>query len=424
MNNSKGFKITAIILVVVVLIGEIAFGAKMVMDNNQVLAYIKDQQKKEAEALATPDYIEDGYKVMEMYEIRSTRAISDAFISGDDSALSDEDKETLEMAKAAIEEMGITDEMSMYDKEVAIYDWIYDNIGHGQSTVISTSYSNASCYTPHDVLKYRNAVCVGYATTFRMFLEMYGFNVHIAHNESHSWDLVQLDDGEWYYTDLYMDAGSTRYGNFNMDETMCLSSHSLNASALPEAKGTQYMYCVLNHDELASATDLVQYIYDFMYQPTSKKYVCVANYKDEDELTLSLIIQQFTSFFYSDMAGETYGNDLYASWVYDGDDMKILQLNYYNYNNYGEGDYAGNDNIYADLSSETRDSIRNIFNSIFGEGGIYLDMIDYADSATTTDPGDIIMGGDNEGTEEEVTEGEATEENTEGTEEGTDDSQN
>ena len=54
------------------------------------------------------------------------------------------------------------------------------------------------------VLKYHNAVCVGYATTFRMFMQMMGIECKVEHNTEkfHSWDVVKID-GDWYITDIY-----------------------------------------------------------------------------------------------------------------------------------------------------------------------------------------------------------------------------
>ena len=60
--------------------------------DNQLERQAKEEEKENA-------YQEDGYKVGDEYEIISTTHISDAYISGDDSKLTNtEDKKTLEMA--------------------------------------------------------------------------------------------------------------------------------------------------------------------------------------------------------------------------------------------------------------------------------------------------------------------------------------
>ena len=191
------------------------------------------------------DYIEDGFKVGGEYEIRSTTQISDAYKSGDDSQLSAEDKETLNMASKLLEEL-VTDGMSDYEKELAVYQWMVQNIGGSSSgSVIARPGMDSSAFTPHDVLLSRNAVCVGYATTFRLFLNMMDIDCHIVHNEYHSWDLVQLD-GEWYHVDIYSDAHGVMFGNFNMTDSVCENSHNWDQSALPEATAVKYSPAVQN----------------------------------------------------------------------------------------------------------------------------------------------------------------------------------
>lgn len=194
------------------------------------------------------EYIEDGFKVGGEYEIRSTTHISDAYKSGDDSQLSEEDRETLELAESVLDEV-IEDGMDDYEKELAVYKWMVRNIGGGSRGVISRPGMNRSAFTPHDVLTNRNAVCVGYATTFRLLLNMLGMEVHIVHNDYHSWDLVKLEDG-WYHVDVYSDSHGTLYSNFNMTDQICRNGHSWDESALPEADSVKYSPAVRNSVEV------------------------------------------------------------------------------------------------------------------------------------------------------------------------------
>ncbi len=194
------------------------------------------------------EYIEDGYKVGGEYEIRSTTHISDAYQSGDDSQLSEEDKQTLSMASDVLDEV-IEDGMGDYEKELAVYKWMVANIGHGSGGVISRPGTDRSPFTPHDVLSSKNAVCVGYATTFRLFMNMLGLDCHIVHNDYHSWDLVQLD-GDWYHVDVYSDAHNTLFSNFNMTDQLCRGGHDWDESALPAAESVKYSPAVQNGVEV------------------------------------------------------------------------------------------------------------------------------------------------------------------------------
>ncbi len=222
--------------------------------NAKLTQFVDDERERQARELEQESaYQEDGYKVMDEYEIRSTTNISDAYIKGDPSGLEGEDRETYDMAKGILDEI-IKDGMTDYDKELAIYNWMTDNIGQGASHMISMPGQNAQAFTPYEVLTSRTAVCVGYATTFRMLANMEGMEVHIVHNDYHSWDMVKLDDGEWYHVDTYSDSsgnGGAKYRNFNMTDDMARrTSHDWDASSLPEANGTKYSYAVQNAKEV------------------------------------------------------------------------------------------------------------------------------------------------------------------------------
>lgn len=213
------------------------------------------RQAKEAEKKSS--YKEDGYKVGGQYEIRSTKDISDAYRKGDDSKLSDDDKKTLKTASDILKKI-IKDGDSDYNKELAVYRWMYQNIGQGQSTVVSLPAASGSDFTPQGVLVSRQAVCVGYATTFRMFMQMLGIECRIVHNDYHSWDLVKLDDGNWYHVDVYTDvSGKCEYQNFNMTDATAKTGHDWDQTALPAADGIKYTYAVQNHDQVADLYSVV-----------------------------------------------------------------------------------------------------------------------------------------------------------------------
>lgn len=214
----------------------------------------KDRWAKEEEQENA--YQEDGYKVAGEYEIRSTTHISDAYKSGDDSQLSAEDKDTLRMAEDVLDEV-IKDGMGSYEKELAVYRWMVANIGNnGSDGVIGRPGSNSSPFTPHEVLKSKNAVCVGYATTFRLFMNMLGMDCHIVHNDYHSWDLVELESGEWYHVDIYSDVHGVEFANFNMTDEVCQMGHNWDGSALPVADSVKYSPAVQNSVELNSLGDV------------------------------------------------------------------------------------------------------------------------------------------------------------------------
>ena len=140
-------------------------------------SYIAEQKKEE-----NPETTEDYVKIADNYEIKPTTNISDAYKSGDTSKLTDKEKETLDMAKKAIKDMKITDSMSDFEKEKAVYDWMTKKLQQDSGALTVIPSTQEDCDNPYGVLKYHNAVCVGYATTFRMFMQMMGIECKVEHN--------------------------------------------------------------------------------------------------------------------------------------------------------------------------------------------------------------------------------------------------
>jgi hypothetical protein len=181
---------------------------------------------------------EDDVTIADDYVIRSTTQISDAYLSGDTSSLSDKDQETLNMASAVLDQI-ITDGMTDFEKEKAVYDWMTHNLDNDSGLLTVVPTTTEDCDNPYGVLKYHNAVCVGYATTFRLFMQMMNIPCMVVHNLDayHSWDLVQLD-GNWYHTDIYSDAGIGDYSHFNMNDD--LNSQDWDTSFFPAATSLNY----------------------------------------------------------------------------------------------------------------------------------------------------------------------------------------
>ncbi|MDD6038721.1 MAG: transglutaminase domain-containing protein [bacterium] len=325
----------------------------------KVSRFIDDERERQAkEEEKESEYQEDGFKVAEQYEIRSTTHISDAYKNNDPSALSEEDRETYDMAKAILDEI-IKDNMSVYEKEVAVYDWMYNNIGQGSGHVIALPGASSNSFTPHDVLKSRSAVCVGYATTFRMFVNMLGMDCHIVHNDYHSWDMVQLDDNEWYQLDIYSDvSGHTQYRNFNMTDEMARNGHDWDGSSLPEAKGYTYSYAVQNAKPIGGLMEVPAKIREMLSQPGSRGIYCKFPKKlSEEDLALAdLMISQCQSAAY--VLPELNGREITARWCAAEDDTYILEVY--------TMDYSGSSNMFDvdyDLAQRMIDTINLAFGS-------------------------------------------------------------
>lgn len=238
-------KIAAVILAVVLLAGVIFSAAASLVTVRAV------NELKSASGLTTGQTQEDDVPIMNgEFWIRSTKQISDAYRSGNSAGLSPKDKETLEMASAVLDEI-ITEDMTPYEKEKAVYDWMTTELTYDTGVLQVIPQTNEDCDNPYGVLKYHNAVCVGYATTFRLFLQMLDMECMVVHNHDlyHSWNLVKLDD-DWYHVDVYSDQGAASYANFNMNDEMASQDHDWDRDFFPAATGLTYNYAIQNKEPM------------------------------------------------------------------------------------------------------------------------------------------------------------------------------
>ena len=252
MKVIKGIAIAIIALASVAAVVLIAINMKMLHnESGNMNAFIDREDDRYAESQKKEtEFIEDGAVIGDNYTIKSTKAISDAYVNGQDpSGLSEEDKKTYDLAVKVLDE-ATKGKTTIYEKELGVFEWIAKNISHDadQSTRAVLNDEVLPQDTPYGVLTSKSAVCVGYATTFRLLMNMLGQEVHIPHSESHSWDLVQLDDNEWYLVDIYNAAssgGNIDYQYFNVNETTGADRMDLSMmSHLPRANGKKYLYQV------------------------------------------------------------------------------------------------------------------------------------------------------------------------------------
>ncbi len=361
----KPTKLFIIIAAVAALVAAGAVIFNIVMTNRQGVTlnnYIDKTEERYAEQLKKEDeFIEDGAEIASQYKILSTKAISDAYIAGDPSGLSEQDKKTYELAAKIIdsETKGCT---TIYEKEKKIFEWICKNIKHdeGGSTRALRGSENFPLDTPYGVLNGKYAVCVGYATTFRLFMNMLGCDCHIPHSDSHSWDEVQLDDGEWYFVDIYSATNDTEpnYQYFNMDEVAAADlTDNTCYSHLPTAKGKKYLYPV----QIGKTIPDIYEIPKRVKEGIDKKKDCVSMIFEktptETESTLAnTIVSAITS--HLDMQStETNRVNLYNTWYRDDQDRLILAV-YIARSEYGSE---------VDTKSAEAKKIKKILDKLFGE---------------------------------------------------------
>ncbi|SFQ28769.1 Transglutaminase-like superfamily protein [Lachnospiraceae bacterium XBB1006] len=348
------------------------------MDKQMTKILEKDKQE---------DTKEDDVVIASEYTIKSTKKISDAYLqeinAGKDNAkkddkkddskdkkdkkekkikLNDKEQKTLDMAKKVIDKV-IKENMTPYEKEVAIYEWICKNISTGNTSLLSTGNDAEAVSTPYGVLKGHNAVCVGYATTFRMFMHMLGIECKVVHNTEnyHSWDEVKLD-GDWYFVDCYSDSENCNYANFNMNDDLCSRGHEWDRNYFPAAVGTKYNYAVMNAKPCDDVFKLPKKIRK-SFEKGAKKPVAFNLGKGVDENTEWILSEMASKI--QELVNNNYPADVTFGLIETDAQEKIFSMTVNLYNN-------NSNNGESQLSEKDQKKLQEAFDKAFsnynGEG--------------------------------------------------------
>ncbi len=262
------------------------------------------------------------------HKIYDDTAVLEAYQSGDASALNEEDKYILETAQNVIKELKITDSMSEYEKEKAVYDWLvmYTVYDESQQAAIpaGTDLSQYN-YWPYGVLKYHSAICVGNATTFKLFMGMLGIDCKIIHSTTqgeHAWNLVKID-GDWYHVDVTFDGRASKkpsYAYFNVPDVIKQNSgYPWNAEDFPAATATKYSMAVQDCHTLKNLYELPKALFDAFKKDENHIFV-----KTEDFSPIEYnLVEQISSAFSSIMQENEYCY-CYLNQTYNLEDGSVI----------------------------------------------------------------------------------------------------
>lgn len=176
-----------------------------------------------------------------------TSAILAAWDSGDRSSLSEKDAAILSAAEAVLDEV-TTNSMSGYDKELALYTWLTTAVDYDWNHNDSHADMDPDSPNPYGGLVNRKAICLGFATTFQLLMDLSGIEcitvVGAAFNsrEDHAWNMVRLN-GEWYCVDATWDMDMANFNipfsYFNVtSDWMADTDHQWDYDNVPEATAT------------------------------------------------------------------------------------------------------------------------------------------------------------------------------------------
>lgn len=178
--------------------------------------------------------------------IYDTSAILAAWEVGSPEGLGRRDKWMYERCVELIGQL-ISEDMSDYEKEWAIYRWLIREVNYDWRQNDPTQTAPRTSFQPYGALINDTAVCLGYATTFQLFMDLLGIEcmtvVGAAFDSSgdHAWNMVKLN-GEWYCVDATWDLGHKtpercKYFNVTSDH-MAKTDHQWDYENTPMATAT------------------------------------------------------------------------------------------------------------------------------------------------------------------------------------------
>lgn len=247
-----------------------------------------------------------GFKVMLMYDISDNYYVLEKYLNGTSIPNDRPTAKKLYEQVVSIIDTIIEPEMTDYEKELAIHDYIVKNCEYGY-----VDESKEYAYRAYGCLVQKTAVCNGYAEAMTLLLSCTGVENRIitgtAGGELHAWNQVKLD-GEWYHIDATWDDpvpdGGYYAGHmyFNVPDDIMDDSHTWEEDMFEECSSTDYNYYIFN-DLDGNYNDFMNIIRDAASRDvTATVEVLVYDY-DADNYDFEAIfdIQGVTHLWYSEV---------------------------------------------------------------------------------------------------------------------------
>lgn len=157
------------------------------------------------------------------------------------------DNENYNMAVDIINSI-TTNDMPLYDKILAVHDYIVNNTDYDHANYIAGTIPESS-YNIDGVLQKGVAVCNGYAETFQLLMDILGVENTIitgtANGEGHAWNLIKVAS-IWYHIDVTFDdpvvngqvvQNNLTHQYFMLNDSQIMENHKWDTSLYPAAEG-------------------------------------------------------------------------------------------------------------------------------------------------------------------------------------------
>ncbi|MCD8005886.1 MAG: hypothetical protein LUF29_02770 [Oscillospiraceae bacterium] len=200
--------------------------------------------------------------------IYDNTAVVEAYKSGDTSALEIDDLLIYMAAVDAIAEF-YTEGMSDDEIALAAHDYITTRVTYDMDEFNLIGSAIAESSTPFGALIFGEAICMGYTTTFQLFMDMLGVESMIvtgsSDGEDHAWNMICVDD-KWYHIDCTWDDFVPDYEGrrpfhtyFMVTDGVIGLEHIWDTESTPVADSEDYVY-FFTHDCYAETTEELQAI--------------------------------------------------------------------------------------------------------------------------------------------------------------------
>lgn len=140
-----------------------------------------------------------------------------------------------------------TDPDWRFKREMEIIKYMVENIDYA----VDRYYNNKISYedgTAYGALVTKECVCSGYAHGFRLLALRCGLESYVVQNENHAWNIIRLDDGNYYHLDVtwedpldYSGKPNRRYGYKELrNEYINLTSEELTRKDTTNAHSSSW----------------------------------------------------------------------------------------------------------------------------------------------------------------------------------------
>lgn len=211
-----------------------------------------------------------------------TTPISDAYLTGDTSGLDELQIEIYELASAVLDDI-ITEEMTDYEKELAVHDHIVNNAEYDMGKLGIFEIHGEHAADPYGMLAEGKCICSGYTTTFQMFMDMLeipciSIQASADGGEDHAWNMVEIN-GHWYYVDVTWDdpvpdvkGRPVQHKYFNASLEEMASRHEWDSSSDPVVDSAEDSYIAHELQTVYSMEDIDALIEQALEKGTENFY--------------------------------------------------------------------------------------------------------------------------------------------------------